>query len=62
MPRKNGSVSELALKIKQAAYLSGTGMSDAEVAKVVERDARTIRRWKQSPIWKAQIQLMQEEG
>ena len=61
--RKNGSIGQLAIDIKRAAYLYGTGeWTIAQLAKEFKRSERTISRWKQSPIWIAQINRMREEG
>ena len=62
--RKQGqSIAQLAVDIKQAAYLFGIGeCTESELARRFKRSERTIHRWKQSPIWTAQIALLQEEG
>ena len=61
--KKGQGIEDLAVEIKQAAYLFGIGeCTEAELAKRFKRSSRTIHRWKQSPIWKEQIALLQEEG
>ena len=63
MARKNGSIGQLAIDIKRAAYLYGTGeWTFVQLAKEFNRSERTIYRWQDSPIWKAQIRRMREEG
>lgn len=60
--RKDGSIGQLAMDIKRAAYLFGTGWTEVQLAEEFDRSSRTIHRWKQSEIWKAQLARMREEG
>lgn len=52
-----------ASRIREAAYLFGTGENTlAELAVMFKVSRRTMSRWRKTSVWKWQIDLLSKEG